>query len=151
MSTLQLIWDANAIYDLWSWTNGKMYYTARVVRRLKNDVYTVRIGPRGAEPTDVIVLKLAHGQRPPAGVPPARALHGHPGEKVMDINGKVLRAAYAPHAAGVVHGDLADGHNFVNMARELRIIDFSTECPSCAITLRADRSVKHVQVEAGLR
>ncbi|KAJ6617582.1 hypothetical protein B0H10DRAFT_1797142 [Mycena sp. CBHHK59/15] len=166
MSTLQLIWDANTIYDLWSWTNGKTHYTARVVRRLKNDVYTVRIGPRGTEPTDVIVLKLAHGADAVADLEREAALYeqqlkplqgavvpqcygfymtkvngrllaclllencaGVPGEKVLDINGKVLRAAYALHAAGVLHGDLADGHHFVNMGRELRIVDFSTAVP----------------------
>ncbi|KAJ7916214.1 hypothetical protein B0H13DRAFT_1998609 [Mycena leptocephala] len=62
MSTLQLIWDSQTTYQLWSWNNGNIHYTAQLVRRIKNSVYMVRIGARGVEPTDVVAVKVARGK-----------------------------------------------------------------------------------------
>jgi hypothetical protein len=49
MSTLELIWDAQKRYKLWSWTNGSVHYVAHFIRRLegRDNVCTVRIGERG--------------------------------------------------------------------------------------------------------
>lgn len=41
---------------------GKVHLTARIVRRLKSHVYTAHIGPRGREPTELVVLKMARGK-----------------------------------------------------------------------------------------
>ncbi|KAJ7026115.1 hypothetical protein C8F04DRAFT_966886 [Mycena alexandri] len=64
MSTLQLIWDSQTTYQMWSWNQayGKTHHTAQLVRRVKKDVYTVRIGLRGMDPTDVVAIKVAHGK-----------------------------------------------------------------------------------------
>ncbi|KAJ7139074.1 hypothetical protein C8R44DRAFT_727185 [Mycena epipterygia] len=164
MSTLQLIWDTQTTYELWSWNNGNIHYSAQLVRRIKKDVYTVRIGARGMEPADVIALKISRGQEEvedmereagfyeqqlkglqstvvpkcygfyttkvngtPLGCLLLEYCSGPPvdRERVPDLNRKAIRAAYALHAAGVLHGDLLDGHHFVHMGRDLRIIDFS--------------------------
>jgi len=38
------------------------------------------------------------------------------------------------HKAGVIHGDLLDGHHFIRMGHSIRIIDFSSairhQCPN---------------------
>ncbi|KAJ7242992.1 hypothetical protein C8J57DRAFT_1084107 [Mycena rebaudengoi] len=162
MSTLELIWDATTTYNLWSWTDGKAHHTARLVRQIKNTVFIAHIGPHGAEPAQVVALKIAHGAeaveelereagfyanqlKPLQGVvvPKCYGFYrakinrtplaclileycaGVPGEKLRDINRKAMRAAYAVHAAGVLHGDLLNGHHFVHMGRDLRIIDFT--------------------------
>lgn len=69
MSTLELIWDAQTSYKLWSWTNGSVHYVARFIRRLdgRNNICTVRIAsgeqraPRSNTDEDaaVAVVKLA--------------------------------------------------------------------------------------------
>jgi hypothetical protein len=70
MSTLELIWDAQKTYKLWSWTSGSVHYVARFIRRLdgRNNLCTVRIGERGSssaprsntdENAGVAVIKLA--------------------------------------------------------------------------------------------
>ncbi|KAJ7694817.1 hypothetical protein B0H17DRAFT_1009037 [Mycena rosella] len=72
MSTLELIWDAQRSYKLWSWTSGSAphHYVAHFIRRLDNKPHlcTVRIGERGAptapagnmdERAGIAVAKLA--------------------------------------------------------------------------------------------
>ncbi|KAJ7083649.1 hypothetical protein B0H15DRAFT_1024064 [Mycena belliarum] len=163
MSTLELIWDTKTAYKLWSWNNayGNAHYMAQLVRRIKKDVYTVRIGVCGKEPSDVVALKISRGkeevedmareagfyeqqlkglqgtvvpkcygfytttvQGTPLGCLLLEYCSGPP-ERIPDLNGKALRAAYSLHAAGVLHGDLLDGHHFVTMGRDLRIVNFS--------------------------
>ncbi|KAJ6535938.1 hypothetical protein DFH09DRAFT_1402171 [Mycena vulgaris] len=179
MSTLELIWDRKTTYELWSWNNGNIHYTAQLVRRIKKDVYTVRIGARGMEPTDVVALKIARGKEAvddmerEAGfyeqqlkglqgtvVPKCYGFYATkvngtslgcllleycsgPPERIPDLNRKVLRASYALHAAGVLHGDLLDGHHFIPMGRDLRIIDFSVAVPHQCVSGLARRAEGH--------
>ncbi|KAJ6551656.1 hypothetical protein B0H19DRAFT_1031018 [Mycena capillaripes] len=182
MSTLQLIWDAKTTYQLWSWNNGNIHYTAQLVRRVKKDVYTVRIGARGVEPTDVVALKVARGKEEveemewEAGfyehqlkdlqgtvVPKCYGFYtakvhgtslgcllleycsGPPvePERVPEVNRKIVRAAYALHKAGVLHGDLLDGHHFVLMGRDIRIVDFSVAVPHQCVSGLAKRAEGH--------
>ncbi|KAJ7661253.1 hypothetical protein B0H17DRAFT_1144690 [Mycena rosella] len=178
MSTLELIWDTKTTYELWSWTNGATHYTAQLVRRIKKDVYTVRIGARGREPSDVVALKIARGAEDVEDMGREAAfyeqqlkglqgtvvpkcygfytasVHGTPlgcllleycsgpPERIPDLNRKVLRAAYALHAAGVLHGDL-DAHHFVAMGRDLRIVDFSVAVPHQCVSGLARRAEGH--------
>ncbi|KAJ6611475.1 hypothetical protein B0H10DRAFT_1809341 [Mycena sp. CBHHK59/15] len=44
-------------------------------------------------------------------------------------NRKVMVAACAVHSAGLLHGDLLDGHHFVTSGREIKIVDFSNAAP----------------------
>ncbi|KAJ7176468.1 hypothetical protein C8R46DRAFT_1346512 [Mycena filopes] len=165
MSTLELIWDSQTTYQLWSWNQsyGKSHHTAQLVRRVKKEVYIVRIGPRGMDPADVVALKFAHGEEEledlqrEAGlyeqelkglqgtvVPKCYGLYttkiqgtplgcllleycaGPPvgRERITDVNRKKLGAAYALHAAGILHGDLLEPRHFVSMGRDVRIVDF---------------------------
>ncbi|KAJ7716330.1 hypothetical protein DFH07DRAFT_762497 [Mycena maculata] len=166
MSTLELIWDTQTTYQLWSWNNNTVHYTAQLVRRIKNEVYTFRIGARGMEPTDIIAIKVARGKEnvedleremgfyenqlkglqgtvvpkcygfyttKVQGTPLGCLLleycsgpHAVDRERVAHYN---MRAAYALHAAGVLHGDLLDGRHFVPMGRETRIVDFAVAVP----------------------
>ncbi|KAJ7242924.1 hypothetical protein C8J57DRAFT_1557015 [Mycena rebaudengoi] len=50
---------------------------------------------------------------------------GIPGEQMHGLNRKIMAAAYAVHASGVMHGDLLDGHHFVKNMRQMTIVDFS--------------------------
>lgn len=60
MATLQLIWEGRS-YDMWSWTMGKVNQSARTMRRIRNNVYLSHIGPRGSQPTEVVITKMARG------------------------------------------------------------------------------------------
>lgn len=62
MATLQLIWDSQHTYDLWSWSIGNVHQTARIIRRIKNRVYSAHVGPRGMEPTQMIIIKTGRGE-----------------------------------------------------------------------------------------
>jgi len=61
MATLQLVWNHRRTHNLWSWTMGNTHQTARILKCIKNRVYTAHIGPRGMEATDMIVVKTAIG------------------------------------------------------------------------------------------
>ncbi|KAJ7723281.1 hypothetical protein DFH07DRAFT_897660 [Mycena maculata] len=174
MSTLDLIWDAQTRYKLWSWTNGGVHYVARVIRRLHAHphICTARLGdgthvpiPRSNtdEGAEVAVVKTAgspegavalereaqfYAQLEAAGVQGRAAPRcighfrgreggsetaclvleycaGTPGEEMHDVGRKIMAAAYALHGAGVMHGDLLDGHHFVKRGRRMVIVDFS--------------------------
>ncbi|KAK7052453.1 hypothetical protein R3P38DRAFT_3344302 [Favolaschia claudopus] len=70
MSTLELIWNSEKRYKMWSWKNGNVHYVAHFIRRIdkRDNVCTVRIGERGGpkvpksnrdEDAAVGVVKLA--------------------------------------------------------------------------------------------
>jgi hypothetical protein len=61
MATLQLIWAHRRTYNLWSWSLGKIHQTARIIKCIKNNVYTAHIGPRDMEATETIIVKAALG------------------------------------------------------------------------------------------
>ncbi|KAJ7653194.1 hypothetical protein DFH06DRAFT_1417667 [Mycena polygramma] len=74
MSTLELIWDAQKSFKLWSWTNGASHYVAHLIRRLdgRSNVCTVRLGERGSplaprnnrdENAPVAVIKTAFSEK----------------------------------------------------------------------------------------
>ncbi|KAJ6536020.1 hypothetical protein DFH09DRAFT_1091570 [Mycena vulgaris] len=50
---------------------------------------------------------------------------GAPGESLRDPYRRIMAAAYAVHAAGVMHGDLMDGRHFVRSGRRMAIVDFA--------------------------
>ncbi|KAJ7471181.1 hypothetical protein B0H11DRAFT_1373956 [Mycena galericulata] len=172
MSTLELIWDAQTRYKLWSWTNGSVHYVARLIRRLDkhNSICTVRISERGVPVApgmegDVAVVKLAwtpegadalereaqfyaqlgalqgravphclgHFHSKVAGAQMACLVldycAGAPGEQMHDPYRKMMSAAYAIHEAGVMHGDLLDGHHFVKSDRRMMVVDFTAAVP----------------------
>jgi hypothetical protein len=54
-----------------------------------------------------------------------------------------MRAAYALHQAGVLHGDLPDGHHFVPMGLGVRIVDFSVAVPHQCVSGLAKRAEGH--------
>ncbi|KAJ7198827.1 hypothetical protein GGX14DRAFT_373805 [Mycena pura] len=64
-------------------------------------------------------------------------------ERVPELNRKVLAAAYALHAAGVLHGDLHNRHHFVPMGRDVRIVDFSVAVPHTCIRGLSRRAQGH--------
>ncbi|KAJ7083611.1 hypothetical protein B0H15DRAFT_784633 [Mycena belliarum] len=179
MSTLELIWDAQTSYKLWSWTAGTAHHVAHVIRRLPHHPHlcTVRIGERGAAAprsnTDVraglALVKLAHtaqgadalareaawyarlqGDDEGAAVlavPRCLGLFrskragaevaclvleyctGEPGDPMRDPHREIMAAAYAVHAAGVLHGDLLDGRHFVRRGRQMALVDFAAAVP----------------------
>ncbi|KAJ7248216.1 hypothetical protein B0H12DRAFT_1020110 [Mycena haematopus] len=45
--------------------------------------------------------------------------------RVQEVKWKSMQAAYALHKAGVLHGDLDDGHHFIPMGLDVRIVDFT--------------------------
>ncbi|KAJ7148664.1 hypothetical protein C8R43DRAFT_1194106 [Mycena crocata] len=183
MSTLQLIWDSQTTYQLWSWNTHTIHFTAQIVRRVKNSVYTARIGARGMEPTDVIALKVARGKEEveemereagfyeqqlkglqgtvvpkcygfyttkvggtPLGCLLMEYCSGPPvdrvdRDRVDDLNRKALRAAYALHSAGVLHGDLA--HHIVPMGRDVRIVDFAVSVSHQCVSGLSRRAEGH--------
>ncbi|KAJ7471278.1 hypothetical protein B0H11DRAFT_2283308 [Mycena galericulata] len=177
MSTLELVWDTQTTYQLWSWNNGNIHYTAQLVRRIKSNVYAFRIGPRGMEPTETIAIKVVRGKEEIAEMERETGfyenqLKGLQGTVVpkcygfytAKVNGTPLgcllleycsgppnvdracsnmRAAYALHAAGVLHGDLSDGHHFVSMGRETRIVDFTVAVPHQCVPGLAKRAEGH--------
>ncbi|KAJ7148726.1 hypothetical protein C8R43DRAFT_1008550 [Mycena crocata] len=54
---------------------------------------------------------------------------GVPGEQMQDPYRKIMSAAYAVHASGVMHGDLLDGRHFVKGGRRMMIVDFAAAVP----------------------
>ena len=60
MATLQLVWDGRG-YDMWSWTMGEIHHAARTMRKVRNNVYLAHFGPRGAQPNQVVIAKMARG------------------------------------------------------------------------------------------
>ncbi|KAJ7078507.1 hypothetical protein C8R44DRAFT_96873 [Mycena epipterygia] len=54
---------------------------------------------------------------------------GVPGEPMHDPYLKIMSAAYAMHASGVMHGDLLHGRHFVKSGRRMMIVDFSAAVP----------------------
>ncbi|KAJ7449243.1 hypothetical protein FB451DRAFT_1102770 [Mycena latifolia] len=54
---------------------------------------------------------------------------GVPGEQMRDPYRKIMDAAYAVHASGVMHGDLLDGRHFVRGGRRMMLVDFGAAVP----------------------
>ncbi|KAJ7621083.1 hypothetical protein FB45DRAFT_838809 [Roridomyces roridus] len=179
MSTLQLIWDSKTTYELWSWdpNNNSQHFTAQLVRPLAERVHLVRVGPRGAPPSNVVAAKIATGKDAVKDMQREFGLYenelkelqgnlvpicygfwttkvngrhlgcllleycsGPPGDRqTQQLHLRFDRAAYALHSAGVLHGDLRDGH-FVAMGLDSRILDFSTAVPHICTTDLAQRA-----------
>ncbi|KAJ7167578.1 hypothetical protein C8R46DRAFT_1093466 [Mycena filopes] len=53
---------------------------------------------------------------------------GDPGQ-MAEPHRKIMAAAYALHARGVMHGDLLDGRHFVKSGRQMLIVDFAAAVP----------------------
>ncbi|KAJ6475734.1 hypothetical protein C8R47DRAFT_1178970 [Mycena vitilis] len=63
--------------------------------------------------------------------------------RLPDYNHKAMRAAYALHKAGVLHGDLLDAHHFVPMGLDVRIVDFSVAVSHKCVSGLSKRAEGH--------
>ncbi|KAF8899138.1 hypothetical protein BD779DRAFT_62931 [Infundibulicybe gibba] len=61
MATLEIIYDAYNVYDLWSWSMGNIHRTCWIHKAIRRRVFIARLGPRGEKPTQVIIVKNARG------------------------------------------------------------------------------------------
>lgn len=164
MATLQLLWDHRRTYDLWSWNMGNTHQTARIIKCIRNRVYTAHIGPRGMEATEAIIVKAAFGldemillnREAEFYSNELRHLQGTvvpkcfgffrgkvdgvdlgcllleycsgraPVWNMLEFNRCIMLSVCKIHQAGIIHGDLLDGHHFVKMGDGIRVIDFSS-------------------------
>ncbi|KAF8079023.1 hypothetical protein FPV67DRAFT_1467232 [Lyophyllum atratum] len=62
MATLQLIWNGR-IYEMWSWSAEVSHLGAWTRRELRTNVFTAQLGPRGTQPTQVAIAKMARGAK----------------------------------------------------------------------------------------
>ncbi|KAF8218273.1 hypothetical protein K438DRAFT_1747467 [Mycena galopus ATCC 62051] len=101
MSTLQIIWNtktADAAETAWSWDNRNTHYTAQIVRRIRKEVYMVRIGARGKEPIDIVALKIARGYEE---VEEMEREAGFYENQLKDLQGTVVPKCYGFYTAKI--------------------------------------------------
>ncbi|KAF8159763.1 hypothetical protein B0H34DRAFT_674069 [Crassisporium funariophilum] len=101
MATLQLIWDATHIYELWSFDNEALHQTAHVMRRLGHSIYLARIGPVAEEPTETVIIKLARGEEEQRAITREFDLYS---QDLFHLQGDVV-----PQCHGIFRGKV-DGH-----------------------------------------